>query len=134
MPTSHSVHSLLDNLVHGWGEKYGHILDGLGLNNLNDLCGLTDDEVKEVLLEPLQLAGAPTLHIARMLQSLNQHRLSAETDQHRLSTVTEHVNRPLTMNNLEADDGVTINNNDVDDSVTTHRRRERRDNTVTTSV
>ncbi len=40
------------------------------------------------------------------------------TDQHRLSTVTEHVNRPLTMTNLEADDGVTIINNDVDDSVT----------------
>ena len=118
MPTSHSVHSLLDNLVHGWGEKYGHILDGLGLNNLNDLADLSDEEVKEVLVEHLQVAGAPTLHIVRIVKSLNQHRLSAVTDQNRLSTVTEHVNRPRTMTNLEAVDGVTILNNDVDDSVT----------------
>jgi hypothetical protein len=52
MPTSHSVQSLLNNLVQGWGDKYGPILDGLGLHNVNDLCELTDDEVKEVLLAP----------------------------------------------------------------------------------
>jgi hypothetical protein len=42
-----------------------------------------------------------------MLKSLNQHRHSAATDQHRLSTVTEHVNRPLTTNNLKVDDSLT---------------------------
>ena len=95
MPTSPSLQILLDSLVHGWGEKYGPILYELGLINPDELFDLTDGElrqVKEVLVEPLKLAGVPPLHIARILKALNHHRSST-------LTLTDHVDEPVSSTN-----------------------------------
>ena len=73
MPTSPSLQILLDSLGHGWGEKYDPILHELGLIDPDELFDLTDGEVKEVLVEPLKLAGVSPLHIARILKALKHH-------------------------------------------------------------
>ena len=104
MPTSPWLQMVLDGVVHGWGDKYGPILHGLGLNSPDELIDLTDGEVKEVLLEPLQLAGASALHIARILKALKQHRSS---------TVTNNVDN-LVNPVVKADPAITTTSNRVD--------------------
>jgi hypothetical protein len=134
---------VLDGVVHGWGDKYGPILHGLGLNSPDELIDFTDGEVKEVLLEPLQLAGAPALHIARILKALKQHRSSTltnnvddlvnpgvnvdpanttnrvdnlETIENYVEDVTDTTNR---VENRETIDDVTNVTSDLDDDVMT---------------
>jgi hypothetical protein len=128
MPTSTSpwLQMVLDGVVHGWGDKYGPILHGLGLNSPDELIDFTDGEVKEVLLEPLQLAGAPARHIARILKALKQ--------QHRSSTVTNNVD-DLVNPVVNADPAITTNRVDnqetienyVEDVIATTNRVEYRE-------
>jgi hypothetical protein len=75
------------------------VLFCMGLNSPDELIDLTDGEVKEVLLEPLQLAGASALHIARILKALEQHRSSTVTN-----NVDDLVNPVVT-----ADPAITTN-------------------------
>ncbi len=125
---------VLDGVVHGWGDKYGPILHGLGLNSPDELIDLTDGEVKEVLLEPLQLACAPALHIARILKALKQHRSSTVTnhvDDFVRSVVNDvNVDRAITTNRV--DNLETIENTVEDVTATTNRveNRETIDNYV----
>ena len=68
MSTSNvSVRDFLDNLKLGWGSQYGPTLETLGLNDLDDAQGLTEDHLKEILGSPLRAVGAPPIHVARII-------------------------------------------------------------------
>jgi hypothetical protein len=118
MPTSPSLQILLDSLVHGWGEKYGPILHELGLVDPDELFDLTDGEVKEVLVEPLKLAGVPPLHIARILKALKHHRSSTLTDhvddEPVPSSTNPLLNKPGNGTNTGDDVSRTITDVDLD--------------------
>jgi hypothetical protein len=126
---------VLDGLVHGWGEKYGPILHGLGLHSSDELSELTDGEVKEVLFEPLQLGGAPALHIARILKALKQDRSSLGTN-HEEDPVNSLVNADRTyptnrIDSIESIENfvqdVTTVSSDVDDDATTAESNNERE-------
>jgi hypothetical protein len=96
----------------------------LGLINPDELCDLTDEEIKEVLLEPLQLLGRGTpLHIARILKkALNHHRSSALTDHmdvdEPVSSTNSVLNNPV--NGTITLDGVSTTITDLDFDLTSN--------------
>ncbi len=125
MPTSPWLLMVLDGVVDGWGDKYGPILHGLGLHRPDELIDLTDGEVKEVLLEALQLAGASALHIARILKALKQHRSSTVTNNVD-DLVNPVVNADSAITSNRADNLETIVNY-VEDVISTTNRVENRE-------
>jgi hypothetical protein len=68
MSTSNvSARDFLDNLKLGWGSQYDPTLEILGLNDLDDAQGLTEDHLKDILSSPLRAVGAPPIHVARII-------------------------------------------------------------------
>ncbi len=65
-----SVGVLLDGLKAGWGAQYGPTLQEVGLEAIEDAAGLSESELKDLLQEPLKIAGAKPVHILRIVKSV----------------------------------------------------------------
>ena len=62
-----SAREFLDNLKLGWGLQYGPTLETMGLNDLDDAQGLSEDLLNEILGSALRAFGAPPIHAARII-------------------------------------------------------------------
>ncbi len=71
MSSSHgTTEEFLDDLKPGWGAKYGPTLQASGLEGLGDAQDLSEVELNDLLGRALRVAGAPTLHVARIVKRL----------------------------------------------------------------
>ena len=60
----------MDNLKLGWGLQYGPTLETMGLNDLDDAQGLSEDLLNEILGSALRDVGAPPIHVARIITQI----------------------------------------------------------------
>jgi hypothetical protein len=65
-----STTQFLDDMKQGWGGKYGPVLQALGLDDLDDAQGLTEVDLKVRFESPLRDAGAPVLHVDRIVKHI----------------------------------------------------------------
>ncbi len=57
-----SIESFLDGLRQGWGNKFSLPIREVGFESLQDAADLMEDEVRNVVQESLEKAGALPLH------------------------------------------------------------------------
>ena len=89
MSSSHATTlAFLEGLKPGWGSKYGPTLEASGLEDLGDAQDLSEVELNDLLGRALLSAGAPALHVARIVKRLY---LMNNKEGH---TTTPHVDLP----------------------------------------
>ena len=67
-----SIREWLDGLRRGWGAEWGAAFEAVGLDMVEDLEELDDDEPVQVLQGALQAAGAKFFHIKKIIKAIRR--------------------------------------------------------------